>query len=333
MIAFDVGLGTQDILISDYLNEDSIKFVLPSPSQIIKNKVEEIDNDLFFSGYTMGGGPLSKVICAKAKSHDVIMVKEAARTISDDLEEVKEEGIEVIDEEEVHQFDLGGFTEVELSDLVTLPQIKELLNEIGVDFPEVVGVGVQDHGVSPEGVSDRKFRFEFFKEAIQGDGGFEDLVFWEKTDRFSRMNSVFDYLFDRGFEAVVMDSKLASVLGCLGNNNRVIIDAGNGHFLGASCKGSDLVGLFEHHTKLLDKSKIKELVNKLIDGFLRNEEVFEDGGHGAFVKEGIDPDEVVVTGPNRDLMPNEIDHRFANPNGDVMMTGAVGLFRAKKNYL
>ncbi len=326
MIAFDIGLGTQDILVGKEPQENTTKLVLPSPIQLLKREVLEAKDDLFFSGYTMGGGPLSHAIINHAKKNDVVMVEEAARTISDNLEEVKEKGIRVVDKRD--KIDLDCFREIKLTDLFVFPKIMDLLNISCDNLPEIVGIAVQDHGIAPKGVSDRKFRFRFFKKAIEEGNGFNSLIYTNKTQRFSRFDSCLDFLEKNGLKGFVVDSKIASVLGCIDKQNKIIIDAGNGHFLAASCKGNDLVGLFEHHTSQLTEKKIRFFLDKLISGELKNEEVFDDGGHGAFVKEGIVPEEIVVTGPKRKIMPIDYDFKFAHPIGDVMMTGAVGLFKA-----
>lgn len=323
-MALDVGLGTQDILVGKNPDENSTKFVLPSPIRIAKNKVDRASGDLFLSGYTMGGGPLSRSIIDHAKNNEVVMTKKSARTISDDLEEVRGYGIEIIDEA---KFNLDGYEEIFLSDLISFPHIRDLLEENDIDLPRNIGVAVQDHGVAPSDLSDRKYRFQFFKKAIRDGDGFMDLIYDEKTGRFSRIDSCFDYLDERGFNPHLMDSKIASIFGCIGDDDRLIVDAGNGHFIAATCRSKELIGLFEHHSSQLNESKIKFFLSKLKDGSLSDEEVFEDGGHGAYVKHELDPEKVLVTGPKRGLMPDDIEYELAHPIGDVMMTGAFGLYK------
>ncbi|PTD94641.1 hypothetical protein C9439_01460 [archaeon SCG-AAA382B04] len=329
MITIDIGLGTQDILIGSEPNENSTKFVLPSPTQIIKKRVENTSGDLLVKGHTMGGGPLSGAIANHAENNEVIMTKKSARTISDDLSEVEEDGIKVINE---NPSKLEGYQELFLSDLISFPHIMSLLNKNDIDCPQTVGVAVQDHGVAPKGMSDRKYRFQYFKKAIREGEGLMDLVFEEKTGRFSRIDSCFDFLNNNGLNSYLMDSKIASIFGCLGENNRLIVDAGNGHFLAATCEGRRLIGLFEHHSSQLTESKIKKYLRKLVDGSIKDEEVFEDGGHGAYVQGSLETDEIIVTGPKRNLMPNDLDFKLAHPIGDVMMAGAIGLFNGI-NYL
>ena len=57
------------------------------------------------------------------------------------------------------------------------------------------------------------------------------------------------------------------------------VNVGNGH-LGSSGHEGLMWGLFEHHTRLLTPTG---LLSKTPTGTITNEEVFADGGHGAFV--------------------------------------------------
>ncbi len=130
---------------------------------------------------------------------------------------------------------------------------------------------------------------------------------------------------------LIFDTKFAAIAGSLhGINERPIIsvDVGNGHTLGAVI-GNKGMGLFEHHTYQLSTDKLEDLLTRLADGVLSNEEVFDDGGHGCYVKEAVgmkNISRVLVTGPNRDLLKrSRLRVEFANPMGDVMMTGPVGM--------
>jgi uncharacterized protein (DUF1786 family) len=73
-------------------------------------------------------------------------------------------------------------------------------------------------------------------------------------------------------------------------------------------------------------------MEKLCSGSLKSSEVFEDGGHGAYI-ESV-PEEVrsrLVTGPRRDsfLRSGAIKEAVAAaPAGDMMITGCIGLLEA-----
>ena len=64
ILAIDVGTGTQDIMFYDSEEpiENAIKLVLPSPTRIIANKIFKHHHDIFLSGETMGGGPVTNAI-------------------------------------------------------------------------------------------------------------------------------------------------------------------------------------------------------------------------------------------------------------------------------
>jgi hypothetical protein len=75
---------------------------------------------------------------------------------------------------------------------------------------------------------------------------------------------------------------------------------------------------------------LKELVEKLASATLTFEEVFNDNGHGAVVFEKINPEKVLIAGPNRKLFKKYGE--YAYPGGDVMITGCIGLYEvAKRN--
>jgi len=90
------------------------------------------------------------------------------------------------------------------------------------------------------------------------------------------------------------------------------------------------MGFFEHHTRLLDGTKIDDLVTRLVKGSLTNEEVYEDSGHGCFILESSNEIPfTAVTGPQRHLMSKStLNPHFAAPHGDMMLTGCFGLIRA-----
>jgi len=88
-------------------------------------------------------------------------------------------------------------------------------------------------------------------------------------------------------------------------------------------------GIFESHTADLTPKKLALYIKKLADGTLTNEEIFEEGGHGAFVKEPVEPKAVIATGPGREMaLRAKLGARPASPFDDVYMAGPVGMARA-----
>jgi uncharacterized protein (DUF1786 family) len=99
----------------------------------------------------------------------------------------------------------------------------------------------------------------------------------------------------------------------------------------------ELMAVFEHHTGQMTAGKLDDYLKRLCEGTVDFKEVFDDGGHGCFVKEAVgfgNIGSVLVTGPNRDIMKNSglgVDICFAAPFGDMMLTGCFGLMDAYIN--
>jgi len=96
------------------------------------------------------------------------------------------------------------------------------------------------------------------------------------------------------------------------------------------------LALFEHHTHQMTAPKLDDYLKRLCDGTLDFQEVFDDGGHGCYVREVIGFENirsVLVTGPNRYIMQrSELNVHFPAPFGDMMLTGCFGLMDAYLNY-
>ncbi|AXI25847.1 hypothetical protein CFE53_00080 [Methanofervidicoccus sp. A16] len=327
IMCIDIGKGTQDILYLDMEKsniENAIKLILPSPTRIIADKILKMEKDLKIDGKVMGGGPVNRAIFQHIeKGYKVIMTKRCARTVRDDLEEVSKRGIILKDAVDC--------PDVILRDL-DFEMFKKIFREIGVEFrPDIVGVACQDHGYI-KGQSDRITRFNYFREQLRRSSNPLEYIIVEEEGIFSRFKSILETLRESNYKGFVMDSKMASICGILdyaieeGIEEFIGLDIGNGHTLGVSIKDGKIKGIFEHHTGMLTPEKLKDIVDRLAEGSLRNEDIYEDGGHGAVVLEGIEPQEILITGPNREMFKRY--GRYAYPGGDVMITGCVGLLGA-----
>jgi len=333
ILAIDIGVGTQDILLydTDYPIENSVKMVMPSPTEILANRIRKQHNDIFINGVIMGGGPVNKAVKNHLdRGYNVIMTERSARTIRDDLNHVKALGIKIVPEEEKHP-EIGN---IELKD-IDLKSIEESLSKFDVklDF-DFIGVAVQDHGYM-EGTGDRNFRFMKIKEKLEVPRPPEDFAYnGNVPEYFTRMKGVLDTL--KGYKPTIMDSKFASICGATCDDyvknleSSIIMDIGNGHTLAASYENGKILGVFEHHTRSLDPEKIKYLIGKLADGTITHKEVHDDGGHGAWVTGPTEDFECVVsTGPRRSILQKtDLKVHYAAPAGDVMMTGPIGLVKA-----
>lgn len=343
ILALDVGVGTTDVMLVDTRRnlENCTKLVLPSAAQLHASAVSQATknkSDLFMLGDTVGGGPFSRAVRNHLTSGlRVFMTEGAAYSIRNDLDEVRERGIEVVDAPPI---DFEGeslwLQEIRLRSLV------DFLAESGeAGAIDVVAVAVQDHGVSPKGASNRVTRIERFQQSLMKDRRLESLSYDSESipEHFLRMRSAAARAEREmpGAKVFVMDTSLAAALGCLADpslreGDRILaVNIGNGHTLATLVDSGQVLGMMEAHTRAFDPAKLGRFLEGFLNCRLSNEDVFQDGGHGLFrLEERLPaPDRIMVTGPNRALMEGSgLRFCYAAPGGDVMMTGPVGLSRA-----
>ena len=140
----------------------------------------------------------------------------------------------------------------------------------------------------------------------------------------TRMLAVRDSLIKEGFKSLLMDTGPAAIFGasldprCI--EPAVIINFGNGHTVAALLDEGKITAVFEHHTSQLDPEKLTTFVEKLCDGTLKNSEVFEDGGHGAYIKSVPDTiRSMLVTGPRREQV--SCQQSLEECNGSIARRG------------
>ena len=351
VLAIDIGAGTEDILLYDEEKErieNCVKMVLPSPSVIFAERVKkatQLCKDIFVNGSVIGGGAFAHALREHIKSGlRVLMTEQAAYTVRNDLDEVRSLGIEIIHGEDEHR-NFNGET-LEIGE-VNIRSLERFLVGFGESLSDVdvVAVAVQDHGVFPKGVSNRRFRVQKMKELLEGDPKPENLAFKEdEIPRcFLRMKAAAQAVKDQlpKAKALVMDTSPAAILGCLKDpkvekaNSVLVVNVGNCHTMAAIISESEISVLMEHHTRRFTSLKIRQLLTDFADGKLSDKEVFEDGGHGLFYlsKPTSFPkiEVIAATGPNRSVIRETgLQVHFAAPAGDVMMTGPVGLIEAAK---
>ena len=337
ILAIDVGTGTQDIMIYDTEKEleNAIKIVLPSPHLYISQQIREIENDIYFEGEIMGGGKIKNTILEHMeKGYKVVMEPTCAKTIRDDINQVKSYGIEIADENE----DYTSYSKIKLGD-INITKLSEFLLGYDLEFDfDKIAIAVQDHGYN-ENMGDRDFRFEKIREKVNEpisplEFGFEGD---ELPEYFTRMQAVKRLVKSEGIEEtpLIMDTKFASIAGmCYDEvasklSSFIAIDIGNGHTTAASIEDGKIQGIFEHHTSSLTGESLERYIKRLASGEITHEEVHEDHGHGAHVLNPISKiEKVIVSGPKRELIEKtNLDWHHAAPGGDVMMTGTVGLIK------
>jgi uncharacterized protein (DUF1786 family) len=353
ILALDIGAGTEDVLLYDDEKksiENCIKMVLPSPSQVFATKVRaatRLYEDLFVKGDTIGGGAFAYALRKHVEGGlKVVMTKNAAYTLRNDLDEVKNLGIEIVDKDEPKDFkgETLMIEEVNIEKLKGfLPFFGETLSDV-----DVVAIAVQDHGVFPKGMSNRRFRIEKMKQLLEGNSRPEAFAFTEDEipQHFLRMRSAAQTSRRQlpSARVLLMDTSPVAILGCLKDpsvekvDTILAVNVGNGHTMAAIISSGEIIAIMEHHTRLLNPQKIERLLINFADGKLSDEEVFKDNGHGLFFL--TEPssfskiEKVVVTGPNRGILAKtNLSVHFATPAGDVMMTGPIGLVEATKRKL
>ena len=333
IFTLDVGTGTQDFLL--FRENENIrncpKAILPSPTKIVAERVRKIADEgrnILLTGYTMGGGPCSKAIRDAVKKVRVYAFEKPALTINDSLEEVRKEGVKIVDE-----MPDDDFMEIRMGD-VDLSQYSSFLTMFGIEIPENLVIAVQDHGFSPD-ESNRKFRFRVFERILKKRPYLDSFLYSEKEipDFYNRMKSVaecireFGELNDISFDLSVIDTVFPAIAGAMMDVEEfpaLVANFGNGHTIFAVVgKDGRIHSMMEHHTAILRKADIDELIRKFLRGDLTNEDVFQQGGHGAFVGEVVEVRDFVATGPNSSMS----SFRAANPVGDVMVVGNAGMVK------
>ena len=348
ILAIDIGTGTQDVLVFEggTLVENSVQLIMPSPTMIAAERVKRATADrvpLLLTGVTMGGGPVAWAVEAHLKAGlEVWATPDAARTFDDDLGRVAAMGIQVVAGTDGPAG--GARRRIELRDLY-LGEVVQALQGFGVaaDF-DAIAVAVFDHGAAPPGYSDRRFRFDYLKAQVDRGAGLEAFGFLRGAipERMTRMQAVTAGVTATGRPVFVMDTGPASVLGALDDprvraaQRALLVNVGNFHTLAFLLDGRRIRGLFEHHTGELSREELERYLAQLADGTIRNEEVFDDMGHGALEPgpTGGQPDLLAVTGPRRGLLQDSaLGPYFAVPHGDMMLAGCFGLVRALAHHL
>ncbi|MFC1991310.1 DUF1786 domain-containing protein [Chloroflexota bacterium] len=340
ILAIDIGMGTQDILLFDSssLLENCVQMIMPSPTSIIAGRISRATthhHPVLLNGVTMGGGSnrsaLARHIAAGLPAYATV---EAALTFDDDLEAVKEMGVTILAPEE-----MPGETDLEIIELkdLDLPAIRKSLEAFGVGSVfDALAVSVLDHGFAPD-MSNRLFRFDHIRRLVTKRGKLIDFCYLaqEIPDYLTRARAVVSSARE-DIPLIFTDTGVAAVLGSLQDkevirhNNLIIINTGNSHTIAFHLVDSLIKGLFEHHTGMLNAASLDSLITRLAQGVLTNEEVFEDGGHGALIIEADNNEPFIsVTGPRQNVVTgSSLKLHKAVPYGDVMLTGCYGLVKA-----
>lgn len=346
ILCVDVGTGTQDILLydTDRHPENAFKMVVPSPTMIVHRRLQaatQAGQAVLLTGLTMGGGPSHWAAENHMKAGlDLFATPSAARSFNDDLVFLQEQGIQLVSDDEAAKLN-GHVVHLSLRDF-DYGAIRAALKAFGVGLDDLaaVGVAVFDHGNAPADVSDRKFRFDFIADRLAQDRRLSTFAFHaaDIPAVMTRMQAVVQSAVDVDAPLIVMDTAPAAIAGALlddqlSNKSRLlVVNVGNLHTLAFRMGARGIEGSFEHHTGMLDGVKLDGLLLELAAGTLKNEDIFNDHGHGALILEEKPYDiadegfGVAVIGPRRRMMKESaLRPYFATPFGDMMMAGCFGL--------
>lgn len=343
ILTIDVGTGTQDILVfdADQELENCVKMVMPSPTAVVARQIRaatEQGTPLLLDGVTMGGGPSHWAAMDHLRAgYPVYATPDAARTFDDDLEGVAAMGITVVSEDE--GAGLAGVERVTLRD-VWVDEVRTALRAFGAeDRFDALAVAVFDHGAAPPGYSDRIFRFDYLAERVRESADLTVFAFPREAipPSMTRLRAVASSVAP-DYPLLAMDTAPAAVLGALEDPTvaarpaAIVANVGNFHCLAFRLEGGRIAGLFEHHTGELSPDELETFLEKLIDGTITNQEVYDDQGHGALMFQPpgrlADPF-LAITGPRRGLLKgSHLRPYLAVPHGDMMLAGCFGLLRA-----
>jgi uncharacterized protein (DUF1786 family) len=343
LFCVDVGTGTRDVLLVDtgQQMENAVQLVLPSATVQVGAQIHDATrqgNSVLLLGDTMGGGPSTRAL----KDHldagfPAYAIPAAALSFSDDLNKVANWGVNLVSPDEVKT--INADTVINLGD-VSLAAFEKAFRHWDISFnPDVVAVAVLDHGTAPPGESQRRSRFAHLKPLLEANRGLDAFVFTpdDVPAHFTRMQAVVRSI-GSGCQQVIMDTGAASVLGTsldrsvARHSHRLSINLGNSHTTAFLLAGSEILGFFEHHTLALSLEHLDVLIRRLIDGELQIDEIWQDGGHGSYIKSKGQGPFVVATGPRRNLMlDSRLNPYFAEPFGNMMLTGCYGLVKATAN--
>ncbi len=329
VFCLDIGSGTQDCLLAlpDTHFHNWPRWVIPSPARAIARLIEKARNnrtDIFLFGSTMGGGitpALKKHIAAGFK---VYATKEAAATIHDNPERVREMGIENAETCPAQAFP------IRLTDFSQEFWFSHF-QSLGLPLPSLTVASAQDHGFCP--VGNRTFRMKTWEKLLASSGTISSWIYREVPTHLTRLAALAKAtagpVADTGTSALLAFLCDQSLLDRSFREGITLVNAGNTHVLAALIYRGQACGLYEHHTGLVDSAQLERDLHDFRLGWLPLEQVQQARGHGTAY--GERPPEAggfeatFMTGPSRDKYKGL--GRFYDPCGDMMVAGCFGLLQ------
>jgi uncharacterized protein (DUF1786 family) len=344
VLAIDMGTGTQDILLFDSEQplENCVQMIMPSATEIAARRIARATREgrpLVLTGTVMGGGPCHWALERHLEAGlPAYATPEAAQTFDDDLSRVAAMGVTIVSEDEARRID-GEALRVRLQDL-DLEAVRAALSRFEVETRfDGLALACLDHGAAPPGYSDRLFRFEHLRRVVERRNDLRAFAFLpeEVPDYLTRARAMLRCAAPEGVPTVFLDTGPAAALGALQDplvaqqEEQFVINLGNMHALAFHLRGTHIYSLFEHHTGEVTARQLEEFSERLMEGALRHEDVFDTKGHGVFYADAprVRRPLVAVTGPQRGkLRGSRLEPYFAVPHGDMMVSGCFGLLWA-----
>lgn len=335
MLLLDIGSGTQDVLyyIPGRELENCPKFVLPAPARLVAQQVEAHTRNgvsIYLHGSNMGGGFFRALKLHMEAGCKVAVHPEAAFALHDNADKVRSWGIEIADQCP------EGYVPVALADY-DAAWWRAFLGMAGLEYPDLVIAAAQDHGFHPEpaGFGNRVGRFQLWRDLLtQHQGDLSALLHAQAPAPMTRLAAIQRAT---GFGPVA-DSAAAALLGALfmpeiaARSHRegvLVVNVGNSHLVAFLVYKERVLGVYEHHTGMLEQDKLIEDLVEFRRGWLTDDMVRNTGGHGCMnlplpdEAEGFRP--AFILGPRRELLRGQ--GQFIAPGGDMMLAGCFGLLK------
>lgn len=331
VLAVDIGSGTQDALLAlpDECPENWPRFVLPAPARGIAARIRSCAakrQGVWLFGRNMGGGFGQAVREHLELGLGVSTTLAASRALGDNEERVTAMGVVLAESCP------PGSVAVPLTDYD--PGFwRALLNSAGLPEPSRVVAAVQDHGHHPGETGNRLGRFLLWRQLLADSQ--HDPVRWlfdVPPVPFTRLAALRECT-----GGPVADTGTAAVLAALvtpevrARNLRqgiTVVNMGNSHVLAFLLYQDRVHGIYEQHTGLRDTDGITRDLKDFRLGWLPDEVVREQGGHGCVFTGDLPPEAegfapTFILGPQREQLSGH-GHCFA-PHGDMMLAGCHGL--------
>lgn len=333
ILVLDIGSGTQDVLLAlpGCVPENWPRFVLPAPARQVADRLHALTQarkPVWLCGDNMGGGFTAALERHLDQGLAVAASPQAALAVHDKPKRVEQLGIAICRQRP------AGYVPVFLADYS--PGFwTTFLAAANLPLPSLIAAAAQDHGVHAD-TGNRIGRFRLWRELLGTSNG--DPALWiydEPPQACTRLAALRRTTGD----GPVADTGAAAVLGALSmpevsersdRQGIVIVNVGNSHTLAFLVFKRRILGVYEHHTGLLTTQSLLKDLHEFRLGWLPDEQVRDQGGHGCVFAD-IPPEAeafspTYILGPRRAMLQGH--GQFIAPHGDMMLAGCHGLLHA-----